>query len=122
MTPYEAREVLTRCRAHGDFHRLDSEAVESIIAAADRHKYRQPRNANGSRARYFHAFLTRVAARATLAKLVATLNGPVLRVSWVKHGTCEAGEFLTRWPDEADAFQAEKVAAGCEVERDTLRT
>jgi hypothetical protein len=60
------------------------------------------------------------AARATLAKLVDALNGPVLRVSWSKPGTCEAGEFLTRWPDEADAFQAEKTAAGCEVERDTL--
>jgi len=46
-----------------DFHALNSETVESIGAAADEWKYRKPRNANGSRVRYFHAYLQRLAAR-----------------------------------------------------------
>lgn len=40
-----------------DFHALTSMEVGRIIAEADRVKYRKPRNANGSRARYFHARL-----------------------------------------------------------------
>lgn len=47
-----------------DFHALDSATVESIVAAADSVKYRRPANANGSRARYFHAYLQRLVARA----------------------------------------------------------
>ncbi len=47
-----------------DFHALDSSQVEGVIAAADAARYRAPRNANGSRARYFHAYLQRAAARA----------------------------------------------------------
>lgn len=46
-----------------DFHSLNSDVVESIIAAADSVKYRRPANANGSRARYFHAYLQRLVAR-----------------------------------------------------------
>lgn len=46
-----------------DFHALDSAQVDNIIQAADTVKYRKPANANGSRARYFHAHLARIAAR-----------------------------------------------------------
>lgn len=46
-----------------DFHRLDSSQVETVLAYADRFKYRKPRNANGSRARYFYAYVCRAAAR-----------------------------------------------------------
>ncbi len=48
-----------------DFHALSSDEVARVITAADEHKYRQPRNANGSRARYFHAYLQRAARRGT---------------------------------------------------------
>jgi hypothetical protein len=44
-----------------DFHALTSSEVESVIAAADAHGYRKPRNANGSRGRSFHAYLSRAA-------------------------------------------------------------
>lgn len=47
-----------------DFHTLTSDEVERLLAEADRVKYRKPRNANGSRARYFHAKLQREAERA----------------------------------------------------------
>ena len=47
-----------------DFHALPSDQVEGVIAAADQWRYRAPRNANGSRARYFHAYLQRAIARA----------------------------------------------------------
>ena len=46
-----------------DFHALDSAQVERILIAADRWRYRAPRNANGSRARYFHAYLQRLARK-----------------------------------------------------------
>jgi hypothetical protein len=46
---------------HKDFHGLGSDVVESIIRAADFHRYRKPPNANGSRARYFYAYLCRSA-------------------------------------------------------------
>ena len=46
-----------------DFHVLDAAQVENVLAAADFVKYRQPRNANGSRARYFHAYLVRASRR-----------------------------------------------------------
>ena len=42
-----------------DFHALNWGVVDSIIAAAGERKYRAPKNANGSRARYFHAYLVR---------------------------------------------------------------
>lgn len=63
MTPGEARATL---RALGladapDFHSLSSDCVHAILDAADHWQYRQPANANGSRARYFYAFLQRKA-------------------------------------------------------------
>lgn len=59
MDRREAAAILARCNARGNFHALDSFIVESLLAEADRVKYRRPKNANGSRARYFHAYLTR---------------------------------------------------------------
>ncbi len=46
-----------------DYHRLTSEQVDGLLAFADELKYRKPKHANGSRARYFHAFVERVANR-----------------------------------------------------------
>lgn len=50
-----------------DFHTLPFSQVARVIAAADSVRYRQPRNANGSRARYFHARLVRTASRESKA-------------------------------------------------------
>ena len=69
LSAADARDVLGRVTtaaqedATRDFHALSSGAVEALIAEADRHGYRKPRNANGSRARCFHAYLTRLARR-----------------------------------------------------------
>ena len=43
-----------------DFHSLSSGVVDAITHAADEWKYKKPRSANGSRARYFYAYLNRV--------------------------------------------------------------
>jgi len=61
----DARELARRygIPLDRDFHALPSETVESVIAAADEWQYRRPRNANGSRARYFHSYLQRLANR-----------------------------------------------------------
>ena len=46
-----------------NFFTLGHEAIDALLAEADRVKYRKPRNANGSRARYFHARLQRMEKR-----------------------------------------------------------
>ena len=46
-----------------DFHALPASTVCRIIEAADLLKYRKPKHANGSRARYFFAYLCRAARR-----------------------------------------------------------
>ncbi len=55
-------------RAYGipldrEFHSLNNGTVCAILDAADGWHYRKPRNANGSRARYFYAYLQRLAGK-----------------------------------------------------------
>lgn len=42
-----------------DFHALSSSKVDELVTAAVAAKYHKPKNANGSRGRYFHAYLQR---------------------------------------------------------------
>lgn len=42
-----------------DFHELSSSQVDSVLKAAALYGYKKPRNANGSTARYFYAYLNR---------------------------------------------------------------
>lgn len=42
-----------------DFHRLSSAQVERLVEFAKQYRYRKPKNANGSTARYFFAMLQR---------------------------------------------------------------
>jgi hypothetical protein len=65
LTYWEARAMVsTFCiPVDRDFHALNSYQVECVIQAADSVKYRAPKNANGSRARYFHAYLARTIAK-----------------------------------------------------------
>lgn len=42
-----------------DFHTLDSGQAETVLQFADAARYRSPKNANGSRARYYFARLQR---------------------------------------------------------------
>lgn len=44
-----------------DFHALPASTVCRVLEAADSVKYRKPKNANGSRGRYFFARLKRAA-------------------------------------------------------------
>lgn len=62
LDAFDALDIFTRCQIYWaqDFHRLNSDDVAKLIREADAHGYRAPRNANGSRARYFHAYLVRV--------------------------------------------------------------
>lgn len=61
---YAALNILTRLgiAPGANFHTLDSATVENLLLAADLERYRAPRNANGSRARYYHDMLQRRAA------------------------------------------------------------
>lgn len=65
LTRADALDTFHRLRIDParDFHALPSGEVEALIAEADRVRYRRPRNAPGSRARMFHAYLARAARR-----------------------------------------------------------
>ncbi len=65
IDPFDACGILSRIGiSRGeDFHRLPSSKVERLLEAADDRKYRKPKNANGSRGRYFHAYLQRLCRR-----------------------------------------------------------
>ncbi len=60
-----ARIKLSLCQIPlgADFHILSSIQVDALMFWADKAKYRAPKNANGSRGRYYHAFLQRLAAK-----------------------------------------------------------
>lgn len=60
-----AREILTTCdiASGADFHTLHSNAVNDLLEFAKQEKYRKPRSANGSRARYYHDHLQRLASK-----------------------------------------------------------
>ncbi len=65
MTTSDARDILEQCQiALGtDYHTLRSDEVDRLLRHADHVSYRKPRNANGSRARYFHDMLQRRASK-----------------------------------------------------------
>lgn len=42
-----------------DFFTLPPSAIELLLEEADRQKYRKPKNANGSRGRYFYTAIQR---------------------------------------------------------------
>lgn len=62
--PYQAAQVMLisiRGTEPIDFHALTSSQVEKVLQYAQQCGYHKPRNANGSRARYFYAYLERLA-------------------------------------------------------------
>lgn len=63
----EARRVLVECGLHRvpapDFFVLSSSQVSELLEYADLWRYRKPKNANGSRGRYFYAYLLRLTRR-----------------------------------------------------------
>ena len=63
----QAHEILRRCRVElgADYHTLRMTQVADLLVEADRVKYHKPKLANGTRARYFHAFLQRRARKET---------------------------------------------------------
>lgn len=42
-----------------DWHTMPSAMKEAVLRAADERRYKKPKNANGSRGRYFAAYLSR---------------------------------------------------------------
>lgn len=65
MDKQTARAILSACHIPlgANFYGLSSDEVGDLLAYADAHKYRQPKHANGSRGRYFYAFVQRVASK-----------------------------------------------------------
>lgn len=61
-----ACDILARCNVPlgADYHTLNTGQVDALISEANAWGYRRPRNANGSRGRYFHAYLQRAAEAA----------------------------------------------------------
>lgn len=65
ITKTEACDVLRELAipAGEDFHALRSSIVEGLVSAAAHFGYRKPKNANGSRGRYFYAYLQKACKR-----------------------------------------------------------
>jgi len=63
LTSCEARSLLKSrgVKMGVDFYGLNMDAKREILAVADLAKYKLPKNANGSRARYFYERLERAA-------------------------------------------------------------
>lgn len=57
----DANEILQRAGVElgTNFYTLSSSQVEALLVEADRVKYRKPKQANGSRGRYFHDYVQR---------------------------------------------------------------
>lgn len=57
----DARAILQAINAHvgQDFDTLRSSQVDELLVEADRVRYRKPKNANGSRGRYFYTLMQR---------------------------------------------------------------
>jgi len=72
MARLEYYQACAICNVFGfnpleDFHQMSSGSKEAVLRAADSVKYRQPKNANGSRGRYFAAYIRRVVERGNVA-------------------------------------------------------
>ena len=63
MTRETAEGILARCYliAKPDFFTLSSSDIDNLLREANAVKYRRPKSANGSRARYFYAYVLRAA-------------------------------------------------------------
>lgn len=62
LKPSTACAILHRVKIPigADFHVLRSSTVSDLLEVANEFGYRKPRNANGSRGRYFHDYLQRL--------------------------------------------------------------
>lgn len=82
LTPVSARRALKLCGVAigADFFTLSSATVLDLLSHADAHRYRAPKNGNGSRGRYWHAHLQRVAARGAPAPAPAPARATVAQV------------------------------------------
>jgi hypothetical protein len=65
---FPSRSILKMCgiAIGADFHTLHSAQIDTLLEWADACRYRKPRNAAGSRARYFHEMLQRRASGVTV--------------------------------------------------------
>ena len=65
MTRSDAANLINKynIEIHKDFFTLSASEVGQVLEAADEWKYRKPKNANGSRGRYFFALLQRALRR-----------------------------------------------------------
>ena len=57
----QVKAILAGCGVdpQTDYDALTSTQVDALLIKADAWRYRKPKNANGSRGRYFHAMLIR---------------------------------------------------------------
>ena len=86
LEQHEARSIIAACgiESGADFFTLPASTVEALLTHADKLRYRAPKNANGSRGRYFYAYLQRAA------------SGPKTTLLYVVQGNYGQG-----WEDEA---------------------
>lgn len=69
LTHGTAADILARCKvAHRpNFFTLGAQTVDVLLEEAREYGYRKPKNANGSKGRYWYEYLLRITARRTEA-------------------------------------------------------
>lgn len=74
-----ARKILADCgiSLSSDFFTLAGSQVCRLLEWADTVRYRKPKNANGSRGRYYHAKLQREANRVPISDALRSLGRDV---------------------------------------------
>lgn len=72
LSPDDAKGILDKHDAHGDFHALKSDKVSALLGAAKDAKYRKRSDAPGSKGRMFHQHLTRLAGKVKEGNAVAS--------------------------------------------------
>ncbi len=85
----EARSILAECGIPigEDYYVLSSDVVDRLLRHADAEGYEKPRNANGSRARYFHERLQRRAISGSPERQTCEL--PKVRCDNKHGGVCD---------------------------------
>lgn len=136
FSPFDAKQILDKHDAHGDFHSLKSDTVQSLVDIGKKSKYKSGKNTPGSYGRMFHGYLTKLAAKHKSnvnneseefdleenSKREIYVDGKYHSTTTQSKTNREAKEkFLSSFPEHKDKkIQVSKVSESEEFEEETL--
>lgn len=99
MTRQDAFEILYSIGATDkpDFFTLSSDQIDTLLERAKAFKYRHPKNANGSKARYFYAYVSRLASKKLIRIILASVTSNPGIVEGLGQFRASHGAIVTDW-------------------------